>query len=349
MCPFLKYILTNSQNEKGQENVLIIPDYKISTITSFLEMIYTGSTWVEGVNEFEKMKQFGFKLLGFFMGLNANVKLEKKMNTTKKSKPVQKEPDNYQYKDLATSSNVCTNNNFNYKPDESLYENVSLPSAIAKQTENPSKRCKTSTTSSNSDIAMATESNDLTQALPFTTEDILKERSNSRFLFDKEMCNDGFTFSKNEVFDILTNKKAKSELSEHELLLGTNKPEEPKKRQEQREWECKTCLEKLPTKNELIHHSVEVHHDPSPFVCIECPKRYTTLQLMKNHHKIIHLDEKNIICDKCGQRFGYKRGLKRHLKRCENPPKEKFECDFCNAKFSSKQVLKGHIERAHKL
>ena len=55
MCPFIKYVLADSISEKGQQNVLIVPDYKISIVTSFLEMIYTGNTLIESENDFEEL------------------------------------------------------------------------------------------------------------------------------------------------------------------------------------------------------------------------------------------------------------------------------------------------------
>ena len=94
------------------------------------------------------------------------------------------------------------------------------------------------------------------------------------------------------------------------------------KRREPRDWECKSCFEKLPSKNELIHHNLEIHNEKNPFVCSLCPKRYTILCDLEKHHKISHLNELDFICEKCGQKFGYKDKLERHLKKlrsCDNP------------------------------
>ena len=130
------------------------------------------------------------------------------------------------------------------------------------------------------------------------------------------------------LHDSFTTKATKSiKNSGHETKTlsskcETNEQEKSKKRPEKREWECTTCLKKLPTKNEMIHHNLEIHNETKPFVCSLCTKRYTVLCDLENHHKISHLNELDFTCEKCGKKFGYKHKLERHIqmiRSCNNP------------------------------
>ena len=130
------------------------------------------------------------------------------------------------------------------------------------------------------------------------------------------------------LHDSFTTKKTKFRKNSGQKMKNlaskfkTNEQDISNKRREPRDWECKTCFEKLPTKNELIHHNLEIHNETKPFVCSLCPKRYTILCDLENHHKISHLNELDFTCEKCGKKFGYKHKLERHIKMirsCNNP------------------------------
>ena len=139
--------MADSISEKGQENVLIIPDYKISIVTSFIEMIYTGYTWVERETDFEEMKQFGFKLLGFFMGLNMNVKLEKErtskctLKLMQQTLPAIEKQQNIQI--TFKTPSIKKSEQLNCSQDEVFCKHGNLSSTIIELPDNPSKNSQT--------------------------------------------------------------------------------------------------------------------------------------------------------------------------------------------------------------
>ena len=75
-CPFIKELLKDASIPNEEDLLIIVPDFKLEIVSLFLEFIYTGKT-ILGPRNFEKMKNFGFKQLGFFMMLNWNIRLEK--------------------------------------------------------------------------------------------------------------------------------------------------------------------------------------------------------------------------------------------------------------------------------
>ena len=349
-------------SEKGQEHILIIPDYKISIVTSFLEMIYTGNTCVETDKDFEEMKQFGFKLLGFFIGLNMNVQLEKKIV---RRKPVDKTSQIESDKQLSKGSalqlskktesvmdnldeSFCEIDHFPSTDDNStmprsylrrgsrpqsssswipieshanetdqnltiksifpadngndaVFENYNFTPTITKLHNNQSKRSKLlpCTTISHLERIRTTEFNNHSKDSTDSMGETSSEDSNNIF-------HDNF-----EDVD----RANKIENIDTDLSSSSHDQEVSKKMLNQREWKCTDCLEKLPTKKELMRHSLQIHNETNPFPCNVCPKRYTTEAHLRAHHKITHLKIKNIVCQKCGRKFGCNSDFNKHMKR----------------------------------
>ena len=60
-----------------EQITFIVPDFNIRTVQQFLEMIYTGSSGLEKLDDLENIIQFATKHLGFFIAVNFNVFIEK--------------------------------------------------------------------------------------------------------------------------------------------------------------------------------------------------------------------------------------------------------------------------------
>ena len=347
-----------SHNEKGQDNVMIIPDYKISVVISFLEMIYTGSTLLGSDNDFEDMKQFGFKLLGFFMGLNMNVKLAKTSNGTPKSVKV-----------VPTTEIIQMNHRslLNQGQNETLTKHDYFTSTLS---ENPSKRSKPkpSITSSNNgllhgiDICGLTNKNNddsgLSEEEPdfqaLNTKEFFRNSYTETRMGDIDMAIDSGREWEEIVVLINTNEHEQSNTNEpkvsNDCEQEVSEQKVSKKILTQRGWECKSCFEKFRTGNELLQHSLDLHNETHHLVCSLCPKRFTTKGHLNTHYKVIHLNERDVICDKCGKKFPYKSELRKHLKNmrsCTNQILKMYQCQYCKAKSTTKEGLKTHFKRIH--
>ena len=347
MCPFIKYVLAYSHSEKGQDNVMIIPDYKISIVISFLEMIYTGTTVLGSENDFEEMKQFGFKLLGFFMGVNMNVKVEKTSNGTPKSVKV------------IPTIQMNTRSLSNQGQNETSAKNDYFISTLS---DNPGKRSKpkpsiawsfsnNSSRVKNYDSAVSEEEPDF---LALSSNEFFQNSYTETIMGDIDMAIDSgrewdeivVLINTNEQEQTNTNKQKVS--SHHEQDESEQKVS--KKIQTQGEWECKTCYEKFQTGNELLQHSLDIHNETHHLVCSSCPKRFTTKGHLNTHFKVRHLNQRDVICDKCGKKFPYKSELRKHLKNmrsCNNQILKIYECQYCKAKSNTKEGLNSHFKRIH--
>ena len=461
MCPFIKYVLADSHNEKEQINVMIIPDYKISVVTSFLEMIYTGNTWVEKVTDFEEMKQFGFKLLGFFMGLNMNVKLDKEStsmctlkpmqlklpaiekqrnipiilkippinkseqmnhtqdeslcqddnllptitklsdNSIKKflTKPLQfssylentsstdidniyKDPADLKEELSVMETDIHTfdsngffpntgdfnepientseidkeplidslNEKFDHNQPQHLIENYGFPATVTGHLDNPSKR-------SNPIPVIASSCSDNKQAVvcnKIQTDSNVSEleKSFEEANFEAFECNKFSlkNYAEPEITDMSRLEDSEKELSELKLLINSSEQELSMKIQEKWGWECKFCSVKFLTHHKFIHHNMEIHNESQNFACSLCPEKYSPQTHLDRNHLKTYLNEKKVICDKCGKKFSYKKDLRRHnknLRSCSNPIMKRYECIYCHSKFSLKEVLNRHIKTFH--
>lgn len=296
-------------SEKGQEHILIIPDYKISIVTSFLEMIYTGNTWLESDSDISEMKEFGFKLLGFFMGLNMNVKIEVRGTSVEPSKK-------RTAKVLATKSEI-----FNDSTSASFedLQNGTFSEIADSLFGNPRKRFKPK----------------LSQAWSCSKNSWTSISSNESAVSDLELSTE-LTHSQIRDHDIDSLVKSSIETRMEDTIMedtpkitlqrGRNEPEtieEPNKNVKSVCMECKICHKQLPSIIEFKRHNFSIHNDRYPFCCNVCSKKFTTLGHLNTHHKVTHLNELDWICQSCGKKFGYSSKLKRHLKSCSDAKKAK--------------------------
>ena len=74
ICPYMKKILEHEQYES--EFLVLAPDFKVQTVSKFLEMVYTGKTVVKSSDDLLALKEFGPKQLGFTMLVNWNIEIE---------------------------------------------------------------------------------------------------------------------------------------------------------------------------------------------------------------------------------------------------------------------------------
>ena len=335
--------MADSISEKGQENVLIIPDYKIAIVTSFLEMIYTGKTLMESENDFAEMKQFGFKLLGFYMGLNMNVELDMNRTFLKTLQPAKKTTAIEINADSLIDCNVPNKKykkSLNSAQDEVLFANPYLTSSDTNLSEDESNI--PSITCSLSDNSRTNSETHIDAAV--SEEEMPNEESNSLTPDLMEFFVDTSVEIKEEDLSQVP------DLNDPEIFIQTKEQDITKTKREQKEWECYDCNQKLPTKSALILHSLETHNERRPFVCSLCPNRYRQLAHLKSHHKSMHLKLKDVVCDKCGKKFGCQSELRKHLRNlrsCINTPKKRYVCHFCHAKFTSKDGLNRHCKRIH--
>jgi hypothetical protein len=73
-CPLIGRVL-NEEMWCQSENfvIVVVEDFEKETVSKFLQIIYTGRTEVSNPEQFEEIKEFGFKQLGFFMVINWNI------------------------------------------------------------------------------------------------------------------------------------------------------------------------------------------------------------------------------------------------------------------------------------
>jgi KRAB domain-containing zinc finger protein len=97
-CPYLKKTLQHEELEA--DFFILIPDFKVLTVSKFLEMAYTGKTVLRSSKELLELKEFGSKLLGFKMLLNWNIEIEEQ--------PLEEELSCQHTNDISSSSSVET-------------------------------------------------------------------------------------------------------------------------------------------------------------------------------------------------------------------------------------------------
>lgn len=72
-CPLIGRVLNEEMWCQSEHFVIVVEDFETETVSKFLQIIYTGKTKVSNPEQFEEIKEFGFKQLGFFMVINWNI------------------------------------------------------------------------------------------------------------------------------------------------------------------------------------------------------------------------------------------------------------------------------------
>ena len=110
---------------------------------------------------------------------------------------------------------------------------------------------------------------------------------------------------------------------------------------------CEHCSSEFSSSKTLREHIKFKHSDPNSLpTCTVCHKTFSTPQNLKSHFSRVHMQERNFICNTCGKGFFEKVQLEIHLSSHESVTTN-LECDVCHLKFKNKKTLYYHKKRSH--
>ena len=110
---------------------------------------------------------------------------------------------------------------------------------------------------------------------------------------------------------------------------------------QKRQFPCKVCGEKFPTKSKMKKHR-EMHGE-KPYPCETCGKAFLT-KLQLEWHTDVHSGEAKHACDKCGKVFNTITNLRGHMRGHQET--EDWTCSICGKHLTAKRKIWDH-KRMH--
>ncbi|XP_060566669.1 gastrula zinc finger protein XlCGF57.1-like [Ruditapes philippinarum] len=106
---------------------------------------------------------------------------------------------------------------------------------------------------------------------------------------------------------------------------------------------CKTCLECLPSEEDLVEHEANNHANKRALThkCEICEMEFH-FKYKLDEHMYQHTGEKAHACEKCPERFISRKDLDRHM--IDHQQEVSFRCNTCEKTFSTIDELQSHVK-----
>ena len=293
--------------------VLIVPDFSVGIVSKFLEIVYTGTTRLEDVNEFEKIREFGFGQLRLKWNLKIFFPCQKSQNQslTETSKIVQT---------LNSQTEVPTNRTEHRTTAVEQSEMEVLFSANKSVLSNvPTEVRVNQDLTANDDILLTDEagmeeagmesilsnidsvlSSKEKQNMNCSTEAVT-EINEEELLSEIKIESDDLDLEENLDVSLTSNNESEDD----HLKISDEVEQEMSEPGNQSEHNMTSSKETGKQKQKL---------DPSELECSVCHNVLDSLNALLLHYRQIHLITKPYKCKSCGLNYSSKSSVVAHLR-----------------------------------
>ena len=381
ICPLLRIVFSDLSFDRDEELVVIVPDFKVETVRKFLELVYTGKSELNGPNEFEEVKEFGFKQLGFFMMINWNVKLEKtgkrlntKLDKTAERGSPQEHENNVGLSSDFKSSNEddCCNETKNRETKQSdlnSEQEISYKRELEEETIQVEPSEISNLFNSSQDLSSNLLSTDLIiqnindemEVILFSKDsDFSSQEYSSSFVGEmdesKIKIKNSFQVTEDSFIDV--GLETEPEPFENEKKRNVQKIYRKKRKgnigqKKEQHFTKKEVETKKETEREVLEKEQrkkeEMQKNPNKYGTIECNVCKEILQSyiqLKIHHNEVHKNMKPFECEKCNGKYAYRSQLQAHFKS-KHLGQRPFQCRFCKIRFAHSGHLNRHVQGVH--
>ena len=342
-CPLIAKIIKEEMLRESENHLILVEDFTSEIVSKFIEILYTGEIAISSPEQFEEIKEFGFKQLGFFMEINWNIFVETRQAEIAETPPEiiiidEDEPDIFTASNSPILSNIPihSKNLIHFKISNENVQNSEILKNDPLNLEDDLSNNPICSDISNKNVQEPQLKND-----PLNIEDDLSSSTHETFDFitvkdERTPSNSDFMLQKNVV--------------KQEKPFGQNINENKKEQKKS------TIVKKFPIVDCLIQnkttksksnpklHTLNTHKES--IRCKICRKIWPNNYALQEHLSCVHRGEKPFKCDQCPVRFGRKGHLNVHIKSVHLKLRP-FQCEFCSKTYAFKFDRKIHHMVVH--